>query len=547
MRRGIVWVQGMLIFVAVGLVVAFFASGMLAPGRQASGKSSAEPSVQSPPAVGDQKPGVPAVPVSEHETWPHEPVENPDRQLDFKASNPSVQLPAALGDDLTPYWQQSLNWQPCGSALCATMKVPLDWDNPGRAALDIKVTKAPSENPTKGPLFVNPGGPGIEGGTFATNLGSDKWKGYDIIAWDPRGSGGSTHVQCGTTEQTDKAYFADGTPDDEAEKTALNDVWAAFAWECREASGELLDHISTIDNVRDLDLLRFLMGAEKLNYLGVSYGTFVGAMYAELFPERTGHLVLDSAVDITNEGEVFQAEGFETALGLYADWCAGESSCSLGNSRDEVISRINSFLHGLDANPIKVGDRQVSQGQGATGIALFLYSGKEAYPRLTRTVEAAMNGNGRALLKAADGLTGRKENGWETSAYAFPAIRCVDQRDAGVAATEDTRKKVAEKAPVFGGNMGSDLVCERWTASSAPNLKLTGKGASPILVVGSTGDSATPYQQAVSMAKQLESGHLLTYDGPGHGSVIAGNACVDETITAYLEDGTLPEDGKTCR
>ena len=547
MRRGIVWVQGMLIFVAVGLVVAFFASGMLAPGRQASGKSSAEPSVQSPPAVGDQKPGVPAVPVSEHETWPHEPVENPDRQLDVKASNPSVQLPAALGDDLTPYWQQSLNWQPCGSALCATMKVPLDWDNPGRAALDIKVTKAPSENPTKGPLFVNPGGPGIEGGTFATNLGSDKWKGYDIIAWDPRGSGESTHVQCGTTEQTDKAYFADGTPDDEAEKTALNDVWAAFARECREASGELLDHISTIENVRDLDLLRFLMGAEKLNYLGVSYGTFVGAMYAELFPERTGHLVLDSAVDITNEGEVFQAEGFETALGLYADWCAGESSCSLGNSRDEVISRINSFLHGLDANPIKVGDRQVSQGQGATGIALFLYSGKEAYPRLTRTVEAAMNGNGRALLKAADGLTGRKENGWETSAYAFPAIRCVDQRDAGVAATEDTRKKVAEKAPVFGGNMGSDLVCERWTASSAPNLKLTGKGAAPILVVGSTGDSATPYQQAVSMAKQLESGHLLTYDGPGHGSVIAGNACVDETITAYLEDGTLPEDGKTCR
>ena len=547
MRRGIVWVQGMLIFVAVGLVVAFFASGMLAPGRQASGKSSAEPSVQSPPAVGDQKPGVPAVPVSEHETWPHEPVENPDRQLDVKASNPSVQLPAALGDDLTPYWQQSLNWQPCGSALCATMKVPLDWDNPGKAALDIKVTKAPSENPTKGPLFVNPGGPGIEGGTFATNLGSDKWKGYDIIAWDPRGSGESTHVQCGTTEQTDKAYFADGTPDDDAEKTALNDAWAAFARECREASGELLDHVSTIENVRDLDLLRFLTGAEKLNYLGVSYGTFVGSMYAELFPERTGHLVLDSAVDITNEGEVFQAEGFETAFGLYADWCASEGSCSFGNSRDEVTSRINSFLQGLDANPLKVGDRQVTQGQGAAGIALFLYSGEEVYPRLTQSLAAAMNGDGRAILKASDLLTGRTDNGWETVAYAFPAIRCVDQPDAGVAATEDTRKKAAEKAPVFGSNMGSDLVCERWTASSAPNLKLTGKGAAPILVVGATGDSATPYQQAVTMAKQLESGHLLTYDGSGHGSVTSGNACVDETITAYFEDGALPEDGKTCK
>ena len=386
----------------------------------------------------------------------------------------------------------------------------------------------------------------MEAGSFATTLGRDRWKGYDIVAWDPRGSGESTHVQCGTTEQTDAAYSADSTPDDEAEKTALNDSWAAFARECREASGELLDHLTTIENVRDLDLLRFLMGAEKLNYVGVSYGTFIGSMYAELFPEHTGRLVLDSAVDITNEGEVFQAEGFETALGLYADWCAGEESCSLGNSRDEVTSRINSFLHGLDANPLTVEDRQVTQGQGAIGIALYLYSGEEAYPLLTRTIEAAMNGKGKALLKANDDLTGRRANGWETSAYAFPAIRCVDHPDAGVAATDDIRKKMAEKAPVFGSNMGAELVCERWTAHSAPNLKLTGKGAAPILVVGSTGDSATPYQQAVSMAKQLESGHLLTYDGPGHGAVSAGNACVDETITAYLQEGTLPEDGKTC-
>jgi len=547
MRRGIVWFQGMLIFLAIVLVVVFFASGLLSPGKQQEReKPTGESSIQPAPAVGDQKPGVPAIPVSDHETWPHEPVENPDRQLDVKSTNPTVQLPAALGDDLTPYWQQSLSWQPCGVALCATMKVPMDWDNPGKAALDIKITKVPSAEPTKGPLFVNPGGPGVEAGSFATDLGRDRWKGYDIVAWDPRGSGESTHVQCGTTEQTDAAYSADSTPDDEAEKAALNDSWAAFARECREASGELLDHLTTIENVRDLDLLRFLMGAEKLNYVGVSYGTFIGSMYAELFPEHAGRLVLDSAVDITNEGEVFQAEGFETALGLYADWCAGKESCSLGNSRDEVTSRINSFLHGLDANPLKVGDRQVTQGQGAIGIALYLYSGEEAYPLLTRTIEAAMNGKGKTLLEANDGLTGRRANGWETSAYAFPAIRCVDHPDAGVAATDDIRKKMAEKAPVFGSNMGVELVCERWTANSAPNLKLTGKGAAPILVVGSTGDSATPYQQAVSMAKQLESGHLLTYDGPGHGAVSAGNACVDATITAYLQEGTLPEDGKTC-
>ena len=467
------------------------------------------------------------------------------------ASPRGNQSPSATAfDKLGDFYNQKVAWSKCKAHPaneCADVKVPLDYKKPGGKTITIAMMKVPAKSGKPiGTLFVNPGGPGIEGGTFATNLGSDKWKGYDIIAWDPRGSGESTHVQCGTTEQTDKAYFADGTPDDEAEKTALNDVWAAFARECREASGELLDHISTIENVRDLDLLRFLTGAEKLNYLGVSYGTFIGAMYAELFPERTGHLVLDSAMDITNEGEVSQAEGFELALGLYADWCAGEGSCSLGNSRDEVISRINSFLHGLDAKPLKVGDRQVTQGQGANGIALFLYSGKEAYPGLTQLLDSAMNGDGRVILKASDLLSGRAENGWETVAYAFPAIRCVDQPDAGVAATEEARKKVAEKAPVFGGNMGSELVCERWTANSAPNLKLTGKGAAPILVVGATGDSATPYQQAVTMAKQLESGHLLTYDGPGHGSVTSGNACVDETVTAYFEDGTLPEDGKTC-
>ena len=546
-KRGVIWFQGMLIFLAVSLVVTFFASGMLAPGRQQKeSEPTPEPSVQPAPTVGEQKPGVPAVPVSEHETWPQQANEDSDRQLDVAAPSPTVQLPAALGDDLTPYWQQTLDWQPCDKALCATMKVPMDWDNPGKASLDIKLTKMPSSNPTNGPLFVNPGGPGVEAGSFATSLGSDRWQGYDIIAWDPRGSGESTHVQCGTTEQTDEAYFADSTPDDEAEKTALNDAWAAFARECRQASGELLDHISTIENVRDLDLLRFLTGAEKLNYLGVSYGTYIGAMYAELFPERTGRLVLDSAVDITNEGEVFQAEGFETALGLYADWCAGESSCSLGDSRDAVTSRIDSFLKGLDANPLTVGDRHLTQGQGATGIALFLYSGEDRYPTLTQIVEAAMQGNGKNLLRASDRLTGRGNNGWETSAYAFPAIRCVDQPDNGVAATEEIRQKIAAKAPVFGSNMGADLVCERWTAKSVPNLKLTGKGAAPILVVGATGDSATPYQQAVTMAKQLESGHLLTYDGPGHGSVTSGNACVDDAIAAYLEDGAIPEDGKTC-
>lgn len=545
MRTWVGWMQVMLIGVAVSLVVAFVLSGMIAPGHQPN--PSAEPSAQQAPTVGEQKPGVPAVPVSEHETWPQTGTENPDRQLGVTASSPTVQLPGSLGEDLTPYWEQTLDWQRCKGGLCTTMKVPLDWENPGKASLDIKVMKAPSANPSKGPLFVNPGGPGVGGVYFSRSLGSDAWEGYDIVGWDPRGSGESTHVECGTTEQTDEAYSADDTPDDEAEKTTLSDVWAAFARQCREASGELLDHISSIETVRDLDLLRFLMGAEKLNYLGVSYGTYLGSMYAELFPERTGRLVLDSAVDITNSEEVSQVEGFELALNLYADWCASTSACTFGDSRDAVISTINSFLRGLDASPQQVGDRQLTQGKAATGVAGFLYSGAGIYPRLTATVAAAMRGDGSALLKASDALTGRDDNGWKTMVYAFPATRCLDHADEGVAAHFALQDELGQKAPVFGGSMGGDLACERWTAASVPNLKLTGKGAAPILVVGATGDSATPYQQAVTMAQQLESGHLLTYDGPGHGSVTSGNSCVTDAINAFFQDGTLPEDGKTCR
>ena len=545
MRTWVGWMQVMLIGVAVSLVVAFVLSGMIAPGHQPN--PSAEPSAQQAPTVGEQKPGVPAVPVSEHETWPQTGTENPDRQLGVTASSPTVQLPGSLGEDLTPYWEQTLDWQRCKGGLCTTMKVPLDWENPGKASLDIKVMKAPSANPSKGPLFVNPGGPGVGGVYFSRSLGSDAWEGYDIVGWDPRGSGESTHVECGTTEQTDEAYSADDTPDDDAEKTTLSDVWAAFARQCREASGELLDHISSIETVRDLDLLRFLMGAEKLNYLGVSYGTYLGSMYAELFPERTGRLVLDSAVDITNSEEVSQVEGFELALNLYADWCASTSACTFGDSRDAVISTINSFLRGLDASPQQVGDRQLTQGKAATGVAGFLYSGANVYPRLTATVAAAMRGDGSALLKASDALTGRDDNGWTTMAYAFPATRCLDHADEGVAAHFALQDELGQKAPVFGGSMGGDLACERWTAASVPNLKLTGKGAAPILVVGATGDSATPYQQAVTMAQQLESGHLLTYDGPGHGSVTSGNSCVTDAINAFFQDGTLPEDGKTCR
>ncbi|RMB61194.1 alpha/beta hydrolase [Tessaracoccus antarcticus] len=546
------WAQGATVVIAVVLVASFFVLGMAGgstPFDPPATKSSAAPSTQTPSPVdpSDPHPGVPAVKVADHATWKPTAPLNPDRQLGGDPNPGNVQLPSAAGDDLAAYWTQPVAWKSCGEQLCATVKAPLDWDDPGRSAVDIAMRKVPSKNPTRGPLFVNPGGPGFGGQDFARNLGTDKWSGYDIIGWDPRGTGKSTTVQCGTTEQTDAVFELDGSPDDAAEERALETGWAEFARQCRAASGELLDHLTTIENVRDLDLLRHLVGAEKLNYVGVSYGTYVGAVYAELFPDRAGRLVLDSAVDITDdEASASQSEGFELALRNYATWCAKTKACTLGDSADEVVDGIATFLAGLDANPIAVGDRSLTQSLGATGVALFLYSDEQAYPGLTYVLTDAMDGRAGDLLKAADELNGRGADGYETVAYAFPATRCVDWADEGIEATFDFWEENKAKSPVFATNMGVDFVCETWTADPGPQLKLTAKGAPPILVVGTTGDSATPYEHAVSMAKQLESGVLLTFEGAGHGSVTGGNKCVNAAVTKYLEDGVPPKDGATC-
>lgn len=553
MRNWVTWVQGLLLVVAIGLVAALFISGMGGPkpaSNRPSPSTSPTPSVvatQAPPSVSQEKPGVPAIPIAEHETWPIEGSIDPDRQVDYKSTaTPKVELPAALGGDLAAYWQQQLEWAKCGKGECATVKVPLDWDNPGKAALDIAVVRYPSKNPKNGPIFVNPGGPGIGGKAYADMLGADHWEGFDTVGWDPRGTGDSTHVVCGSTEDTDAAYRADSSPDDDAEQTKLVDAWKKFARDCRDASGELLDHITTIENVRDLDLLRFLLGGEKLNYVGVSYGTYIGAMYAELFPDRVGRLVLDSAVDITNDQEVAQVEGFELSFNNFADWCATSSECTLGDSRQAIFDKVSGFVKGLDASPLKVDDREVNQGTAVTGIAYFLYSGAEQYSTLAKVIEAAIRGNGNGLLVSADALNGRGRLEWNTEAYAFPAIRCIDSYDNGVAKSVELWHEVSAKSPLFGVNMGMEPVCETWTAKSVPFLKLTGKGAAPILVVGSTGDSATPYRHAQTMAEQLESGVLLTYDGPGHGATTNGNKCIDEAVSKYLTEGTPPVDGTTC-
>jgi len=462
--------------------------------------------------------------------------------------NPEGFAPAPDGAGLAGYLGQELTWSDCGGGLeCAQVLVPLDYADPSAQAITLSLARRPATaEPRLGTLFVNPGGPGAAGSGLAGSFARDGLEQYDIVGWDPRGTGNSTPVRCYGAASTDQLEGLDMSPDDSVERSALVKGSYDFGRSCWENSGRLLAHISTVETVRDLDLMRQLVGDEELHYFGYSYGTEIGATYAEVFPFNTGRLVLDAAVNITDSDEVIQAMGFDLALGNFADWCA-KTGCNLGNSREEVLAAITGLFDQLDAAPLDVKGRALTQSLAVEGVAQLLYGGKEAWPALAAYVGWAREGSGEALLWAADQLNTRDERGeYSAMFYAFPAISCLDHPDEGVLDADVTWAEDQSKAPIFGRYFGPQYTCPLWPVRPAPQLDLRGVGAEPILVIGGTGDNATPYQQAVTMAEQLDSGVLLTYEGEGHGSYGGKSPCVNSVVIAYLVNGTLPEDGFTC-
>lgn len=453
------------------------------------------------------------------------------------------------GEGLTGYLEQKLNWSECGRGTeCAEVLVPMDYADPNARAITLSLRRKPaSKTPRLGSLFVNPGGPGASGTELATRFDDTGLEQYDLVGWDPRGTGRSTPVRCYGDAETDAFADLDASPDSDAEREQLILGQYEFGRACWEGSGELLAHISTIETVRDLDLLRRLVGDEELHYFGYSYGTQIGATYAELFGQHTGRLVLDAAVDITDDNEVIQAMGFDLALGNFAEWCA-ERACRLGSDKQQVLDAITGFFDRLDTRPVAVEDRMLTQSLAVTGTAAMLYGGKEAWPSLAAAVDAAGRGNGGALLWAADALNSRSEDGkYGTMFYAFPAISCLDDgTELGLLDADRLWTEDQQKAPVFGRYFGPQYTCALWPVRPARQLDLRGADAKPLLVIGGTGDNATPYQQSVTMAEQLESAVLVTYDGEGHGSYGGKSDCIDQIVVDYLVKGALPKDGARC-
>lgn len=469
---------------------------------------------------------------------------SPDRTTVSPARTTVPLASAPSGRGVSRYLGQTLSWQRCGEFQCARVLVPLDWDAPDGPAIELAVRKAGTTSARRGTVFLNPGGPGASGTDFVARFPASVLPGFDVIGWDPRGTGESTAVRCGTPARTAALLSVDQSPDTSAEWRTLRSSLTGFATDCRENSGSLLDHVSTIDSARDLDYLRYLVGAPRLDYIGISYGTLLGATYAELYPTRVGAMVLDSAVDLT--GRAPTGVGFDTGLDAFAEWCVARH-CGLGDSAPQIVGGVRDLLERLDAHPLMVGDRSVGQSEGAAGVALPLYSGERGYPALTRMLSDARAGDGRALLRAADDMAGRREDGtYDPSTFALPAVSCLDDADPGWDAEVADWATSRREAPIFGTFLGPAVQCTVWSARPQPRMLIRAAGAPPILVLGATGDPVTPYAQSVAMAHRLESGRLVTWRGAGHSALMLGNRCVRDAVTDFLVDGRTPADGTVC-
>lgn len=487
---------------------------------------------------------------------------SPEREGPAPTSTPAPGATEAPDAALQDYYDQQLEWTECeedDDLECAMLEVPVDYTDPAGDNVRIALLKVPATRPDEriGSLVVNPGGPGAPGTSYAAAAGSvfrpALYQRYDIVGFDPRGTGSSDPVDCLSDEEMDAFLSADPAPDSPEEVSAIRGDLTAFFQGCLDRSDDLVEHVTTVETARDMDVLRAALGESTLTYLGASYGTKLGATYAELFPDKVGRLVLDGAVDVSlpsRDLTLGQAEGFQRALDAYVEDCVADGDCVLGDSLEEGRQRIADFLDEVDASPLPAGDRELTVGNAFYGIITPLYV-SDYWFLLTQALEDAFGGDGTALLLLADLYASRNPDGTyeDNSTEAIYAINCLD--DPATASLEEIQDAMPEfmaASPTLGEVFAWSLVgCvgdPRRAVEELPTIRA--EGAAPILVVGTTRDPATPYEWAEALADQLASGVLLTRDGDGHTAYNSGNECIDSTIEDYLLEGTVPEDGKRC-
>ena len=466
---------------------------------------------------------------------------------------------------LAPFYGQKLSWAGCGGSFqCAELRVPLDYAQPSGDTITLSVLRlrSASGGTHLGSLVVNPGGPGGSAVDFARAARSifpeQVLAAYDVVGFDPRGVQRSEPVSCLTDQQLDTFIALDATPDDAAEVKQLDDAFTQFAAGCAQKSGAVLGHVSTEETARDMDVLRGALGEKKLTYFGFSYGTLLGATYADLFPTRVERMVLDGAVDPALDQVALQhgqAKGFELALRRFVENCDQQSDCPLPGGTQAGLDRISRFFDELDSKPLPTDDpkRPLTQALAQGAVLSYLYFPAYGdWDALRGGLASAFDGDGTELLQMLDERNERSSAGKYANnlQYAYYAVNALAQPDRPT--TEQVATLAAQwqkESPILGAMFAwVNDVWQHWpvAATETPHA-LTAKGAPPILVVGTTYDPATPYPWSQAMAKQLSTGVLLTRVGDGHTGYGKGSACTDNAVDRYLLQGTAPAAGTVCR
>ncbi|MFE3203449.1 alpha/beta hydrolase [Embleya sp. NPDC059237] len=493
------------------------------------------------------------------------------------AATPPPKPKGAADPALRAFYEQKISWKACTDDpktkkkderefRCGTFKVPLDYTAPGGRSLDIAVMQHPAAKPDRriGSLVLNPGGPGGSGQDFV-KYGFADFDGplhdrYDILGFDPRGVADSAPVRCLGDKARDERNARDSPRDPVERKADGERSGKEFSAACQAESGELLPFVGTRNAARDMDVLRAAVGDDKLDYLGVSYGTYLGTMYLDEFPDRAGHMVLDAVVDPAADkldASIDQTIGFERSFRAFAADCAARAGCPLGGDPAKAAEIGATFLDALQDKPLRTAydGRKLTSSLGWTGTNSLLYGDKEtAWKYLREALALAMNNkDGSHLLFYADNYLGRDEKGhYDNSSDSRSAIRCAD--GAAPAPSPERIQQVLAKLKADAPLLSKDAVasdiegpgCEFWPYKTPeqPHV-IRAEGAAPVLVVGTTGDPATPYAASEKLAKDLAHASLLTLQGEGHGA-FGRSRCVDAAVAAYIIEGRLPAAGTRC-
>ncbi|MFZ0835093.1 MAG: alpha/beta hydrolase [Mycobacterium sp.] len=447
------------------------------------------------------------------------------------------------------------------SAQCGKLGVPLDYLKPDGDSISIAVIKFPATGAKIGSLVINPGGPGESGVNaaigLAQNLPEELRERFDLVGFDPRGVRLSKPALWCNSDADNDRMRADPMVDYSPAGVAhIEQMTKEFVQRCVDKVGkEFLANVGTVNVVKDLDVLRAALGDPKLTYLGYSYGTRIGSSYAEQYPQNVRAMVLDGAIDPNAdpfEADIRQAEAFQKAFDDYAADCAKSPDCPLGTDPEKAVEVYHSLVDPLVEKPASASDpRGLAYSDAIVGTILPLYS-PALWPNLTAALEELKNGRGDKLLALSDQYMGRDEDGHYTNATDVrSAVNCVDRppiTDRSRVIEEDRRLREVAPFMSYGEFTGNAPLstCAFWPVppTSQPH-QISVRDLPPVLVISTTGDPATPYQAGVDLARQLN-GALLTYEGTQHTVALEGDACVDDIVTKYLIDLTLPPPDARC-